>query len=39
MLRLLEAAPGPKHKGGASALPTAAGLRAMEVVALKVCEY
>jgi integrase len=36
VLRLLEAAPGPKHKRR-SALPSL-GLRAMEVVALKVCD-
>src|SRR5712675_761261 len=37
MLRLLEAAPGPKHKAALS-VAYGAGLRAMEVVALKVCD-
>jgi integrase/recombinase XerD len=37
VLRLLEAAPGPKHKAALSAA-YGAGLRAMEVVALKVCD-
>jgi site-specific recombinase XerD len=37
VLRLLEAAPGPKHKAALS-VAYAAGLRAMEVVALKVCD-
>jgi integrase len=36
VLRLLEAAPGPKHKASLS-VAYGAGLRAMEVVALKVC--
>jgi len=35
--RLLEAAPGPKHKAALS-VAYGAGLRAMEVVALKVCD-
>jgi len=37
VLLLLEAAPGPKHKAALS-LAYGAGLRAMEVVALKVCD-
>ena len=37
VLRLLEAAPGPKHKAALS-VAYGAGLRAMEVVALKVCD-
>ena len=37
MLRLLEAAPGPKHNAALS-VAYGAGLRAMEVVALKVCD-
>src|ERR1700754_3716136 len=37
VLRLLEAAPGPKHKAALS-VAHGAGLRAMEVVALKVCD-
>ncbi len=37
VLRLLEAAPGPKHKA-ALGVAYGAGLRAMEVVALKVCD-
>src|SRR5258707_883045 len=37
VLRLLEAAPGPKHKA-ALTVAYGAGLRAMEVVALKVCD-
>ena len=37
ILRLLEAAPGPKHKAALS-VAYGAGLRAMEVVALKVCD-
>jgi integrase/recombinase XerD len=37
VLRLLEAAPGPKHKAALS-IAYGAGLRAMEVVALKVCD-
>ena len=37
VLRLLEAAPGPKHKAALS-VAYAAGLRAMEVTALKVCD-
>src|SRR5450631_1148244 len=37
VLRLLEAAPGPKHKAALSAA-YGAGLRAMEVVGLKVCD-
>jgi len=37
VLRLLEAAPGPKHKAALS-VTYGAGLRAMEVVALKVCD-
>jgi integrase/recombinase XerD len=36
-LRLLEAAPGPKHKAALS-VAYGAGLRAMEVVALKVSD-
>ena len=36
-LGLLEAAPGPKHKAALS-VAYGAGLRAMEVVALKVCD-
>src|SRR5258708_979932 len=36
VLRLLEAAPSPKHKAALS-VAYGAGLRAMEVVALKVC--
>jgi Phage integrase family len=35
--RLLEAAPGPKHKAALS-VAYGAGLRAMEVVALKICD-
>jgi len=38
VLRLLEAAPGPKHKAALS-VAYGAGLRAMEVVALKVLRY
>ena len=37
VLRLLEAAPGPKHKAALS-VAYGAGLRAMEVVALKICD-
>ena len=37
VLRLLEAAPGPKYKAALS-VAYGAGLRAMEVVALKVCD-
>ncbi|HMA75287.1 MAG TPA: tyrosine-type recombinase/integrase, partial [Xanthobacteraceae bacterium] len=37
VLRLLEAAPGPKHKAALS-VACGAGLRAMEVVALKVSD-
>ena len=37
VLRLLEAAPSPKHKAALS-VAYGAGLRAMEVVALKVCD-
>src|SRR5260370_581890 len=37
VLRLLEAAPGPKHKAALS-VAYGAGLRAMEVVGLKVCD-
>jgi integrase len=37
VLRLLEAAPGPKHKAALS-VAYGAGLRAMEVIALKVCD-
>jgi integrase/recombinase XerD len=37
VLRLLEAAPGPKYKAALS-LAYGAGLRAMEVVGLKVCD-
>src|ERR1700731_1223655 len=37
VLRLLEAAPGPKHKAALS-VAYGAGLRAMEVVAPKVCD-
>jgi len=37
VLGLLEAAPGPKHKAALS-VAYGAGLRAMEVVALKVCD-
>src|SRR5260221_12468966 len=37
VLRLLEAAPVPKHKAALS-VAYGAGLRAMEVVALKVCD-
>src|SRR5438067_12963227 len=37
VLRLLEAAPGPKHKAALS-VAYGAGLRAMEVVALRVCD-
>jgi integrase/recombinase XerD len=37
VLRLLEAAPGPKHKAALS-VAYGAGLRAMEVVALKVTD-
>src|SRR5208283_5947396 len=37
VFRLLEAAPGPKHKAALS-VAYGAGLRAMEVVALKVCD-
>jgi integrase/recombinase XerD len=37
VLRLLKAAPGPKHKAALS-VAYGAGLRAMEVVALKVCD-
>src|SRR5712672_2985298 len=37
VLRLLEAVPGPKHKAALS-IAYGAGLRAMEVVALKVCD-
>src|SRR6266851_3165353 len=37
VLHLLEAAPGPKHKAALS-VAYCAGLRAMEVVALKVCD-
>src|SRR2546428_7607098 len=37
LLRLLEEAPGPKHKAALS-VAYGAGLRAMEVVALKVCD-
>src|SRR6202047_1116904 len=37
VLRLLEAAPGPQHKAALS-VAYGAGLRAMEVVALKVCD-
>src|SRR6202049_2791585 len=37
VLRLLEAVPGPKHKAALS-VAYGAGLRAMEVVALKVCD-
>src|SRR6266542_4069408 len=37
VLRLLEAAPGPKHKAALS-VAYGAGLRAAEVVALKVCD-
>jgi integrase/recombinase XerD len=37
VLRLLEAAPGAKHKAALS-VAYGAGLRAMEVVALKVCD-
>jgi site-specific recombinase XerD len=37
VLRLLEAAPGPKHKAALS-VAYGAGLRAIEVVALKVCD-
>ena len=38
VLRLLEAAPGPKHKAALS-VAYGAGLRAMEVVALKVRDH
>jgi integrase len=37
VLRLLEAAPGPKHKAALS-VAYGAGLRAMEIVVLKVCD-
>src|SRR6202790_3922957 len=37
VLRLLEAAPGPQHKAALS-VTYGAGLRAMEVIALKVCD-
>jgi site-specific recombinase XerD len=37
VLRLLEAAPGPKHKAALS-VAYGAGLRAMEVIGLKVCD-
>jgi site-specific recombinase XerD len=37
VLRLLEAAPGPKHKAALS-VAYGAGLRAMEIVGLKVCD-
>ena len=38
VLRLLEAAPDPKHKAAALSVAYGAGLRAMEVVALKVSD-